>query len=41
MHQEEVQEESKLTPLIPPEAFINVFKVGDPGTVEYEVEQAQ
>jgi hypothetical protein len=41
MHQEEVQEESKLTPLIPPEAFINVFEAGDPGTVEYEVEQAQ
>jgi hypothetical protein len=41
MHQEEVQEEPKLTPLIPPEAFINVFEAGDPGMVEYEVEQAQ
>ena len=41
MHQDEDREESKLTPLIPPEAFINVFEAGDPGMVEYEVEQAQ
>ena len=41
MHQEEAQEESKLTPLIPLKAFINVFKAGDPGTVEHEVMEAQ
>jgi hypothetical protein len=38
---EEVDKEEKLTALIPPEAFINVFETGDPGTVEYEVVQAQ
>jgi len=41
MHQEEDQEESKLTPLIPPDAFLNVFKAGDPRTVEYKVIEAQ
>ena len=41
MHQEEDQEESKLTPLIPPDAFLNVFEAGDPGTVKYEVIEAQ
>ena len=41
MHQEGEQEESKLTPLISPDAFLNVFKAGDPGTVEHEVMEAQ
>ena len=41
MHQGEEQEEPKLTPLIPPDAFLNVFEAGDPGTVEYEVVEAQ
>ena len=41
MHQEEEQEESKLTPLIPPDAFLNIFEAGDPGIVEYEVTEAQ
>jgi hypothetical protein len=41
MHQEEEQEESKLTPLIPSDAFLNVFEAGDPGTVEHEVVEVQ
>jgi hypothetical protein len=41
MHQGEDQEESKLTPLLPPDAFLNVFEAGDPGTVEHEVAEAQ
>jgi len=41
MHQEEEWEESKLTPLIPPDAFLNIFEAGDPGMVEHEVTEAQ
>jgi hypothetical protein len=41
MHQEEEQEESKLTPLIPPDAFLNVFEAGNSGMVEHEVTEAQ
>ena len=41
MHQEEEREESKLTPLLPPDAFLNVFEAGNPGTVEHEVVEAQ
>ena len=41
MDQEEEQEEAKLTLLIPPNTFLNVFEVGDPGTIEDEVVKAQ
>jgi hypothetical protein len=41
MHQEEDREESKLTSLLPPDVFLNVFEAGDPGTVEHEVIEAQ
>ena len=41
MHQGEEQEEPKLTPLISPDAFLNVFEAGDLGTVEHEVVEAQ
>ena len=41
MHQDEDREESKLTSLLPPDAFLNVFEAGDPGTVEHEVTEAQ
>jgi len=41
MHQEEEREESKLTPLIPPDTFLNIFEAGDPGTVEHKVVEAQ
>ncbi len=37
MHQEEEQEETKLTSVIPPDAFLNVFEVGDLGTMKGEV----
>jgi hypothetical protein len=41
MHQKDENETPKLTPLISPDAFLNVFEAGDPGTVEYEVMEAQ
>ena len=41
MHQGEGHEEPKLTLLIPPDAFLNVFKAEDPGMVEYKVIEAQ
>jgi hypothetical protein len=41
MHQEDKKEEPKLTPLLPADAFLNVFKVGDLGTLEHEVMEAQ
>ena len=41
MHQKGEDEIPKLTPLISPDAFLNVFEAGDPGTVEYEVVEAQ
>jgi hypothetical protein len=41
MHQGEEPEEAKLTPLIPPDAFLNVFEAGDPGTVKHEVMEVQ
>jgi hypothetical protein len=41
MHQDDNEKEAKLTPLISPDAFINVFKAGDPGTIEYDVIQGQ
>ena len=41
MHKGEEQEETKLTSLISPDTFLNIFKVGDPGTIEHEVVEAQ
>jgi len=41
MHKGEEQEETKLTSLISPDTFLNVFKVGDPGTIENKVVEAQ
>jgi len=41
MHQEEEQEETKLTPLIQPDAFLNIFEAGNPGTIEDEVIKVQ
>jgi len=41
MHQKGEDETPKLTLLISPDAFLNVFEVGDPGTVEHEVMEAQ
>ena len=35
------REETKLTSLISPDTFLNVFEVGDPGTIENEVMEAQ
>ena len=37
MHQKNEGEELKLTPLISPDAFLNVFKVRDPGMVEHKI----
>jgi len=41
MHQPEEQEKPKLTLLIPPDTFLNVFEIGEPGTIENEVVKAQ
>jgi hypothetical protein len=41
MHQKEEDETLKLAPLISPDAFLNVFEAGNPGTVEHEVVEAQ
>ena len=41
MHQKDEDEEPKLTPLISPDIFLNVFKAGDPGMVEHKVVEAQ
>ena len=41
MHQKDEKEEPKLTLLLPADAFLNVFEVGDPGTLEHEVREAQ
>jgi hypothetical protein len=41
MHQKDEDETPKLTPLISPDAFLNVFEAGDPGTVKHEVMEAQ
>ena len=41
MHQKDEDEVTKLTPLISPDAFLNVFEAGDPGTVEHKVMEAQ
>ena len=37
MHQDKEQEEPKLTSLLPPDAFLNIFKAGDLGTLEHDV----
>jgi hypothetical protein len=41
MHQKEEDKTPKLTPLISPDAFLNVFKAGDPEIVEHEIVEAQ
>jgi hypothetical protein len=41
MHQKEEDETPKPTPLISPDAFLNVFEAGDLGTVEHKVVEAQ
>src|SRR5216683_315320 len=41
MEEGEEREETKLTSLIPPDTFLNVFEVGDPGMIEDEVVKAQ
>jgi hypothetical protein len=41
MHQKEEDETPKLTSLISPDAFLNVFEAGDPGTVKHEIMEAQ
>jgi hypothetical protein len=41
MHQKEEDKMPKLTLLISPDAFLNIFEAGDPGTVEHEVVEAQ
>jgi len=41
MHQKDEDKEPKLTPLLPADAFLNVFKVEDPGTLEHKVIEAQ
>jgi hypothetical protein len=37
MHQDEEREEPKMTSLLPPDAFLNVFEAGDLGTVEHDM----
>jgi hypothetical protein len=41
MHQDEERKELRLTSLLPPDAFLNVFTVGDPGTLEHDTVVAQ
>ena len=41
MHQDEERKEPKLTSLLPPDAFLNVFTAGDPGTLEHDTVMAQ
>jgi hypothetical protein len=41
MHQDEEQEELRLMSLLPPDTFLNVFTVGDPGTLEHDTVVAQ
>ena len=41
MHQKDEDEITKLTPLISPDAFLNIFEAGDLGTVEHKVMEAQ
>jgi len=39
--QPEEEEKEKTTSLIPPEAFINLFQAGNPGTLEHDIAQGQ
>jgi len=39
--QPEEEEKEKNTALIPPEAFINLFQAGDPGTLEHDIVKVQ
>jgi len=41
MHQNEERKEPKLTSLLPPDAFLNVFEAGNPGTLEHDMVTAQ
>jgi len=41
MHQDEEREEPKMTALLPPDAFLNVFEAGNPGTIEHDMVSAQ
>ena len=41
MHQKDKDETPKLTPLISPDAFLNIFEAGDPGTLEHDTVTAQ
>jgi hypothetical protein len=41
IHQKDKDEMPKLTPLISPDAFLNIFEAGDLGMVEHEVMEAQ
>ena len=41
MHQKDEDKEPKSTPLLPADAFLNVFKVEDPGTLEHKVIEAR
>jgi hypothetical protein len=41
MHQDEEREEPRMTSLLPPDAFLNIFEAGDPGTVEHNMVTTQ
>jgi hypothetical protein len=41
MHQQEELSKPKLTPLIAPDTFLNVFAPGNSETLEYEMTQSQ
>jgi len=41
MHQDEEHEEPRLTSLLPPDTFLNVFEAGDPGTLEHDTVTTQ
>jgi hypothetical protein len=41
MHQDKEREEPKMTSLLPPDAFLNIFEAGNPGTLEYDMVVAQ
>jgi len=41
INQEEEYKKLKLTLLIPPDVFLHVFELGNPGTLENEVAKAQ
>ena len=41
MHQDEERKEPRLTSLLPPDTFLNVFEAGDLGTLEHDTVTAQ